>query len=305
MIPRQTSLTLPKASKIYDENNESQTRRSAEQIIRILHERLNYTEQRLDILEPVVNNQTGTTYTFILSDANDIITFNNASPITVTIPSNASVAFPIGTKIKCIRLGAGLITFSPAGGVTLNKPTGIKPNRYMGAMVKKSADQTAANYSSATVVEWDAETRDSDAWHDTVTNNSRLTIPSGLGIKTVDLRGKIRVTDHTANLYTGIFIFKNGTQVYDGTSANLFPSTLTLALVDITALDISCADGDYFQLFLECQTDTSVTVVAAQSTFTIRASSIDAIGTITYQYGEVELLKIATNTWAIYGPGLG
>ena len=52
------------------------------------------------IITNAVNNQTGTTFTPALTDNNSEITLNNASAIAVTIPTNASVAFPIGSWIE-------------------------------------------------------------------------------------------------------------------------------------------------------------------------------------------------------------
>ena len=55
--------------------------------------------------------QTGTTYTFVLSDADQkLVTASNASAQTYSIPTNASVAFPIGTVINIIAIGAGQVT---------------------------------------------------------------------------------------------------------------------------------------------------------------------------------------------------
>jgi len=67
-----------------------------------------------------VNTQTGATYTLALSDLNNIVVMNNASANTITIPANASVAFPIGTVVTIIQDGAGLTTVSADTGVTLN-----------------------------------------------------------------------------------------------------------------------------------------------------------------------------------------
>jgi hypothetical protein len=47
-----------------------------------------------------VNTQTGTTFTPGLSDNGKVVTLNNASAISVTIPTNASVAYPIGAQIN-------------------------------------------------------------------------------------------------------------------------------------------------------------------------------------------------------------
>ena len=61
-----------------------------------------------------INAQTGTTYTFVLADQGKYVTASNASAITVSIPTNASVAFPVGTSIDLIQIGAGQVTVSAA-----------------------------------------------------------------------------------------------------------------------------------------------------------------------------------------------
>ena len=68
----------------------------------------------------VIDAKTATAYTFVIGDANnELITANNASAQTYTIPTNASVAFPIGAQINVIQIGAGQVTFAGASGVTL------------------------------------------------------------------------------------------------------------------------------------------------------------------------------------------
>ena len=56
------------------------------------------------------NLQTGTTYELVLTDAGKIVEMNNASANTLTIPANASVAFPVDTRIDINQHGAGLTT---------------------------------------------------------------------------------------------------------------------------------------------------------------------------------------------------
>lgn len=67
-----------------------------------------------------LNNQTGTSYTLVLTDVGKTITLSNASAVSVTIPANASVAAPVGSMVRFCNLGAGTVTISPTGGVTLN-----------------------------------------------------------------------------------------------------------------------------------------------------------------------------------------
>lgn len=67
-----------------------------------------------------INAQTGTTYTLALSDRGKIITLSNASAITLTVPPAASVAFPAGTEIALMQVGAGTVTVAPGSGVAIN-----------------------------------------------------------------------------------------------------------------------------------------------------------------------------------------
>lgn len=72
------------------------------------------------------NNQAGTTYTLALDDAGKIVRANNAAAIAVTVPTNAAAAIPVGASVAIRQVGAGQVTASGAGGVTLNVPTGYQ-----------------------------------------------------------------------------------------------------------------------------------------------------------------------------------
>jgi hypothetical protein len=61
-------------------------------------------------LNLTLNAQTGTTYTFVLADNGKLVTASNASAQTYSIPTNASVAYPVGTQINLIQIGAGQVT---------------------------------------------------------------------------------------------------------------------------------------------------------------------------------------------------
>lgn len=67
-----------------------------------------------------INDQSGTTYTLVLADANKLIRCNNAAAITVTVPTNATAAIAVGSVISIEQQGAGIVTVAPAGGVTIN-----------------------------------------------------------------------------------------------------------------------------------------------------------------------------------------
>ena len=94
-----------------------------------------------------LNDQTGTTYTPVLTDQYQVlVTRSNASASTMTIPTNASVAFPVGTVITVLNKGAGAVTISGAGGVTVLSAgaTAASPvlNQYKSAACIKTATDT-------------------------------------------------------------------------------------------------------------------------------------------------------------------
>jgi hypothetical protein len=98
------------------------------------------------VLGPLsIDTQTGTTYTLALADQGKLVELNNASSITVTVPPNSSVAFPVGSQITFTQMGAGQVTFAAGVGVTI---------RSDGSKLK-----TASQYSMVTLVK-----RATDEW---------------------------------------------------------------------------------------------------------------------------------------------
>jgi hypothetical protein len=57
-------------------------------------------------------------YTLVLADAGKVIEINSGSSENVTIPPNSSVAFPLGTQVVVVRLGAGAVVVTEGSGVT-------------------------------------------------------------------------------------------------------------------------------------------------------------------------------------------
>lgn len=89
-----------------------------------------------------LNAQTGTTYTFVLADNGKLVTLDNASAITVTVPLNSSVAYATGAIINLQQIGAGQVTVAGAAGVTING-TGTKTRaQWSAASLLKTATDT-------------------------------------------------------------------------------------------------------------------------------------------------------------------
>jgi len=92
----------------------------------------------------LINAQSGTSYTHVLSDSGKLITFNNASAITFTVNSNANVATPIGTEIQLMQLGAGQVTVSITSDTLRATPGAKLRAQYSGARLIKIAATTWA-----------------------------------------------------------------------------------------------------------------------------------------------------------------
>ena len=83
-------------------------------------------DQSLLVARGAVNAQTGTTYTLVIGDEYlDGVRMTNASANTITIPPNADVAFPVGTKVFITQGGAGSTTIAAGAGVTINAPSTV------------------------------------------------------------------------------------------------------------------------------------------------------------------------------------
>jgi hypothetical protein len=89
-------------------------------------------------LDLTINAQTGTSYTLVSTDLNDLVTLTNASAIALTLPPSV---FTVGQQIHFAQLGAGQVTFTQGSGVTINS-TGAT----------STAPKIRAQYATATAI---------------------------------------------------------------------------------------------------------------------------------------------------------
>jgi hypothetical protein len=101
-----------------------------------------------------------------------------------------------------------------------SEATGLKYVGFQGASVWKSANQNLTSASQTTIT-FDTEVFDTDGFHDNVTNNSRLTIPTGMS-------GKYLVTakgDFSSNASGQRVVY----HLVDGTLVNFASSAVNSA----------------------------------------------------------------------------
>jgi hypothetical protein len=64
-----------------------------------------------------INAQTGTTYTLVAGDLNDLVTLSNTGGITLTVPPSV---FSANDIINIAQINTGQVTFAQGAGVTIN-----------------------------------------------------------------------------------------------------------------------------------------------------------------------------------------
>ena len=81
---------------------------------------------KVDSLTPI--SQKTASYTLSsLTERDDLIEMGSGSALTLTIPTDATLNFPIGTSIDILQTGAGQVTIAPVSGtVTVNATPGLK-----------------------------------------------------------------------------------------------------------------------------------------------------------------------------------
>lgn len=146
----------------------------------------------------------------------------------------------------------------------------IKAALSRGALVTMAADQAAANYSAGAAIAFDSEGYDTDAIHDTVTNNSRLTVPSG--VTKVKLSGSCYLSNVTGGSDCFFWIQKNGVQAFLGAGNMVVDTSSTFPRMSISSAMLAVTAGDYFDLWLLC-TDSSITVTKDLTWFAMEVIS--------------------------------
>lgn len=141
---------------------------------------------------------------------------------------------------------------------------------FKGCAVTKAANQTTANYTSATAIAWDKELYDTSGFHDNVTNNSRLTVPAGV------TKVRLVASAHLASVANGdastLRISKNGgVDNWDGAASVALDSNNATRRMGCQTPPIDVVPGDYFEASLIQSSDNSLTVTAQTSFFSIEA----------------------------------
>jgi hypothetical protein len=80
---------------------------------------------KVDSLTPITQKTSSYTLS-ALTERDDLIEMGSSSALTLTIPADSAVNFPIGTSLDILQTSTGQVTIAGAGGVTVNATPGLK-----------------------------------------------------------------------------------------------------------------------------------------------------------------------------------
>ncbi len=138
-------------------------------------------------------------------------------------------------------------------------------NTFSGATVNKAADQSAADYSAGAAITWDNEVEDVGGWHDAGSNTERLTVPAGVAY--ARFMAFVAVQAFTAGQWLDAQIRKNGSALTQFMAASESHGSATILRFGLSTPPLPVTPGDYFTVFLQTQTDASITITATRNWF--------------------------------------
>lgn len=214
-------------------------------------------------------------FTLALTDAQTICLVNSASAVNVTIPTNASVAFPIGSVVNVIERGIGNVNIRASSGVSVVYATPQSSSSYQGQSNLLSKIGTDTWHIDGVVVNDPYYTFNSALLHLNGTNGSQ--------VFTDNSASPLTFTANNANptLTTADFKF--------GTASLNFPGTTTGDYIACTnGTPFAFGTGDFCIEFWANRTNAGCYILGNASTS----------GTTTYTIG----ISVAGNPF-ITAPG--
>jgi hypothetical protein len=104
------------------------------------------TKEGVPSRTPIVQKTAGYTLS-ALTERDSLIEVSSATAVTVTIPANSAVAYPVGTSIDILQTSTGQVTIAAGAGVTVNATPGLKlRTQWSGATLFKRATDTWVVY---------------------------------------------------------------------------------------------------------------------------------------------------------------
>jgi hypothetical protein len=206
---------------------------------------LNGTTSNLGAVQ--LSDSTSSTSTSLAATANAVKTTydlaNGAIPKTLIDAAGDLIVGTAADTAGRLAIGTAGQILQVNSGATAPEWTTLAAGSFVGCRVTRATtSQSIANNTDVAVL-FNNETFDTTAFHSTVTNTSRITIPAGKG-GYYQFNANVTFASGTGN--RELNIFKNGTRVSYGP----FPGSSATSTASATSTVLAGAVNDYFEVFV-------------------------------------------------------
>jgi hypothetical protein len=188
----------------------------------------------------------------ITNSSTDLIT--TAGDLLYGTAADTVARLGIGTAGQVLKVNSGATApeWGAAGG-----------GGFVGCFLYRGSDQTISN-NTQTAVLWDNETLDTNSFHSTSTNTSRITIPSGKAGKYL-VFSKINWQSNATDIRFSFFK-KNGTAVANGNGTFIDSDGYA---INVDQIVIDLAENDYLEVFCQQNSGGNLGVKFQESCFSV------------------------------------
>lgn len=178
-------------------------------------------------------------------------------PIEITSGVVPVVAGDLMTGFITFQTTAGQVSEVKFSMVCWNSKS-PRASAFKGALVKRSTGNQTISAGVYTAIQFAAEEYDTDNFHDNATNNTRLTIPSG--VSRVRVSGSVKHSGAPAGTQI-THIRKNGSNFVGQPAIRLTNCDVDVTMA-ITSPVVNVVAGDYFELFVYAASGATIQTAA-------------------------------------------
>lgn len=162
---------------------------------------------------------------------------------------------------------AGALVSLAAGTKRVHLSANAGQLAFRGCQVHQITSDFSGNFTTATAITWNAESYDTDAIHDNVTNPSRLSAPADVSM--VRASALITLSGVASGELVTLTIKDTGSASYNGMGIVTKSSATTTPSYFVTTgvQDYGYGGGGYFEVFVQVASSTSSAVTRAKSWF--------------------------------------
>lgn len=159
-----------------------------------------------------------------------------------------------------------VLTFDSGSGDWVPEAPSGGGGTFIGARVRRTSDQTTANYTTQTAVPWQEEVVDTDGFW-VIGAPTRLTIPVAFNGRYANVQASVRINLTATESYKQVLLVhydSGGTPKFTaGQSVEVgFPTVYA----NLSLIGVPVVTDDYFELTVAEESDSSVTIAATSQT---------------------------------------